>query len=1347
MDTSTITNTLAGCDENFFSLIESRNRKHADLTEDGKSMLKEAVIELISYHQDLDQVFNETTSILNKENCQDSASILCSSVQGLASSSATSSDFIATEACANKIVDFVRQRKVAKKSSTIMQEEITAVVMVAKDLMESHNLQRSRFYNLVCKEICLPLDVIWTLHETGVMTVEVYLSIKQNEKSFVEELVQQIFDRLDVKQDKRFNLEGFINHLSQLAFPGKIDADKLPLKKLVNVILDSTILKLVDTMTADSNPVTLPVATVQQGNSVEGVRKQYSRVINLILTHRPTKALSAFSVQGNLTYPRSPPLLVTVFKQLLLAFDNEELIEILRQIQDQPINWPRLLTLVSTFVVCQPAATERLLEFVYSLLRTGLERSAMDQMAVAFLLARQVCLEGTHVAMSYQDWFQKMFGDGARSLSNTRKTFMVLMRFFTDLVPYESTTHLKVHILRPPFVPPTCRELLTDYIMLAKTRLADLKDPIDLTCERQDGDKAKILEQTEKDVQLAVSTFEGTNKIPSSVMEASIFRKPYFIGRFLLALLKPRPLPDVPDVRMRFIDMLKRVEKIPPNMYSTYVTACHQEADKLLQGVFLEDDITEMTMDPIEDLDHRLSQLVDKVALGPANQHYNLKEPELMSLVREKISVVLNEDGFQSPQQGVVTVDSHSPQLSLMHVKVVDLLLNVTCKLTSHSLQTDQPDLTWASQLFSVIGEFPTLHKALYTRIWKLIMENGSKPEEHHIQGIAMSMCQMSVQYERFGEACVKVCGRVSLTDALSHLVWSQGSLRSAECMRLMLRLSTAYFQCVFSCLDSTQLAGLKDKVIPRSLVTLFVFLCCRLLPETRNHYNPRGSGEFRLTHLIYRSKKFTECCQHIQLTFKEWVTMEMTVCRDVDFLSFHERREYLWWCIYQKFLCTVPRSDKMKIGSEGLDVREASSILMETLIWQNISKGLEATTRCGQCHRDRKTGSDYGGQADFVHLLQEMVTMLPNTGSEEDCGNPWLLQQLFQALKQHGRDTLGTEAILHHFIHLAMCLPAHLFYCDNVHKLTDFGPSCDVINKHLKHGLCHGSHFPLSVTQYLIQGMADCAQYTDVSEVFLKAPILSISALIHVQQISGVIAATQTDHIQDTSVILIVEWLQRYLSGQREAFPEEGSSWMIAAALLLLTLTSEEIPQNLLKDVTSSGSGNDILAVYCHLVLAELSSAQLCNSETKIQILQESCVHVLQSCPMLLTAIVQPVTEHLLYTTDRAQRVEHLTLLRILCKSETSDILRTPRGLVCVIMMFGNVVQLFDQGQALEGLDCEVSEVLSIQEVLELSEFVKECIKLSSVEQLNCIESKNTIKMCGPDIYVTFKQRLSTIR
>lgn len=43
-----------------------------------------------------------------------------------------------------------------------------------------------------------------------------------------------------------------------------------------------------------------------------------------------------------------------------------------------------------------------------------------------------------------------------------------------------------------------------------------------------------------KEVESVLVSFEKGGKIPNSVIEASIFRKPYFNNKFLPALLKPR---------------------------------------------------------------------------------------------------------------------------------------------------------------------------------------------------------------------------------------------------------------------------------------------------------------------------------------------------------------------------------------------------------------------------------------------------------------------------------------------------------------------------------------------------------------------------------------------------------------------------------------------------------------------------------------------------------------------------------------------------------------------------------------------------------------------------------------
>ncbi|XP_069595100.1 Fanconi anemia group A protein-like [Ranitomeya imitator] len=85
-----------------------------------------------------------------------------------------------------------------------------------------------------------------------------------------------------------------------------------------------------------------------------------------------------------------------------------------------------------------------------------------------------------------------------------------------------------------------------EYITLAKTRLADMKVSIEDICLFEDlsvaSDKDQTQPQAQKDVEKAVQIFQNTGRISASVMEASIFQRPYFTSRFLPALLTPRPL-------------------------------------------------------------------------------------------------------------------------------------------------------------------------------------------------------------------------------------------------------------------------------------------------------------------------------------------------------------------------------------------------------------------------------------------------------------------------------------------------------------------------------------------------------------------------------------------------------------------------------------------------------------------------------------------------------------------------------------------------------------------------------------------------------------------------------------
>ena len=50
----------------------------------------------------------------------------------------------------------------------------------------------------------------------------------------------------------------------------------------------------------------------------------------------------------------------------------------------------------------------------------------------------------------------------------------------------------------------------------------------------------QVVDEARRDVSAAVGIYEMTGKVATSVLEASIFRKPYYLGYLLPAILKPR---------------------------------------------------------------------------------------------------------------------------------------------------------------------------------------------------------------------------------------------------------------------------------------------------------------------------------------------------------------------------------------------------------------------------------------------------------------------------------------------------------------------------------------------------------------------------------------------------------------------------------------------------------------------------------------------------------------------------------------------------------------------------------------------------------------------------------------
>ncbi|XP_054885707.1 Fanconi anemia group A protein-like isoform X2 [Poeciliopsis prolifica] len=279
--------------------------------------------------------------------------------------------------------------------------------------------------------------------------------------------------------------------------------------------------------------------------SPEALQRFFAHCLTQIFTWNPKLTVSdAVTLQNDWTVAKAGRCLTSLCCKLAAIFSVEQLLHHLQQVlETHEVNWKHVLVFVSTLLVYDQSAQSNLSEALCRLLSSAFGGYDLEKLITAFLLARQGALEGTGVFPSYTDWFKMSFGGRSGFHAGSKKSLVFLLKFLSDLVPFEPPQYLKVHILHPPFVPPKHRSLLMEYVTLAKTRLADLQESVEDMGLYEDASAAgasSLQSQAAQDVEKAVCLFESSGRIPAAVMEASIFRRPYFLTRFLPALLKPR---------------------------------------------------------------------------------------------------------------------------------------------------------------------------------------------------------------------------------------------------------------------------------------------------------------------------------------------------------------------------------------------------------------------------------------------------------------------------------------------------------------------------------------------------------------------------------------------------------------------------------------------------------------------------------------------------------------------------------------------------------------------------------------------------------------------------------------
>ncbi|XP_007172596.2 Fanconi anemia group A protein isoform X10 [Balaenoptera acutorostrata] len=679
--------------------------------------------------------------------------------------------------------------------------------------------------------------------------------------------------------------------------------------------------------------------------STESPKRFFCHTLTQILTHKPVlKVSDAVQMQREWSFARTPPLLSGLYRRLFVILSPEELVDCLQEVlETREVNWQHVLSCVSTLVICLPDAQQLVNGWVSRLLAHAFESCDLDSMVLAFLVARQAALEGPAAFPSYAAWFQAAFGSARGFHSCSKKALVFLFKFLSDLVPFEAPRYLQVHVLHPPLVPSKYRALLTDYVALARTRLADLKVSIENMGLYEDlssaGDVTEPHRQTSQDVEKAIMVFEHTGKIPAAVLEASIFRRSYYLSHFLPALLTPRVLPRVPDSRAVLIESLRRAEKIPPSLYSTYRQACSTVREKPEDAASRREVEPSCAEEPLGLLTTALRELRASVTDPP--QHDALSAQ--MAVISEQLRSALGLSEDDSDVEGApVQLSVRAPELRPWEQRVVDLLLTSFCQNLMAASSVAPPDRQgpWAAHFVRTLCRRRLL-PALLSRLCQLLRHQGPSLSASHVVGLAALAVHLGESRSALPEVHVgppTPARGLPVPELFDILLPCRTQESSALCLKFC-TAAISYSLCKFS----SQSHDILYSCLSPGLIKKFQFIVFRWFSEARDppSWEDLASSPWRSLCLpsadwrraalcLWKQRTSRELLQRegLRLTYRDWLQLELEIQPEVDSLSDTERRDFHQWAIHQHFLPAPSATG----GCDG-DLEVACATLVDVLM------------------------------------------------------------------------------------------------------------------------------------------------------------------------------------------------------------------------------------------------------------------------------------------------------------------------------------------------------------------------------------------------------------------------------
>ncbi|XP_030154860.1 Fanconi anemia group A protein isoform X3 [Lynx canadensis] len=1090
--------------------------------------------------------------------------------------------------------------------SAEQRKKLSSLLEVAQYLL-AHSMF-SRFS--LCQELwevqgSLLLEVVWQLHIQNVVSFQELLESHADTQATVAWLFRNLCLLCEEMEASPYNdiASAMLSDLVQMfvlrGFQKNSDlrrnVEPEQMGQLAFVVLQRMLIFALEALAAgmqDGSPQHKVVKcwfgvfcghTYDRMISTDSPKRFFSHTLTQVLTHKPVLRVSdAVQMQKEWSFAKTHPLLTGLYRRLFTMLSPEELVGHLQEVlETHEVNWQHVLSCVSTLVICLPEAQQLVKDWVARLLARAFENCDLDSMVTAFLVVRQAALEGPSVFPSYADWFQASFGSSRGSHCCSKKTLVFLFKFLSDLVPFEAPRYMQAHILHPPLVPSKYRSLLTDYVTLAKTRLADLKVSLENMGLYEDLSSARDVtephSQAHQDVEKAIAVFEHTGRIPSAVMEASIFRRPYYTAHFLPALLTPRVLPKTPDPRAALIESLRRADKIPPSLYSAYCQACSTAEEKKPESAAPGMKVEAVRAEgPLGPLAAALREL--RAAMTDPTQ-YDVVAARV-AVVSERLGAALGraeEDGSSGGSQ--IQLSVLTPGLEQQEREVADLLLTCFCQnlVVASSFASPDRQGPWASRLVTAMCGRRLLPVVL-TRLCQLLRHQGPSLSASHVLGLAALVVHLAESGSVLPEVRVGLpapAEGLSVAEFFSSLLTFRTSETSLFCLKFCTAV-ISYSLCKYSSLSRDTLCS----CLSPALVKKFQFIILRLFPEARDPLCPedtadppwrplcRPSADWQQAALcLWKQRTFQELLKEkeFHLTYRDWLRLELEIQPEVDCLSDTERWDFQQWAIHEYFL---PKPSAAG-GCDG-DLQVACAVLVDVLIdFRQSSKSYNYS------ENSDLVLSGCSGNRDIFSRLQEMAAGLEQgPGAPRSCCPPQghflfgVFRRRLQALAsgwdaaarlQRQRELLAYKWIL-------LGLPPSIVV-GRPQAGRPAAPDCTeffhLVNSELRN-FSHGSALTHDLTVHFFRGLLSaCSQSGDPSltaDLVLTAcqtecPLVLTSALLWWPRLEPELRSRWRRCLQGP----LPQELQRLWEAQRfgrscllpdPASPAPGPAWLSAAAL-----------------------------------------------------------------------------------------------------------------------------------------------------------------------------------------------------